>query len=156
MKSKREEIPEDLMRILEDGECAGPADESMVQELERSIGFSVPSQYRTFLLTYGAALVHGLEVYGLVNLSENEPPMWSDIRNVLRLHGLQGLPGRLIPISDDGGDYRFFLMNDENTSLGGSVIVYGPGCDGLEVTSNFYDFIRAARDGGVSSLIPGR
>lgn len=148
------ELPDDVRAIIESADCAGPAPESAVEELESALGFSVPSQYRVFLLGFGAALFHGFEIYGLASTPDDEPPMWSDVRSVLRSGDTQSLPGRLIPISDDGGDYSFFLATNEEEPSGPSpVVAYGPGCDGREVAPSFFDFIRAVSTGGVSSLL---
>jgi hypothetical protein len=57
----------------------------------------------------------------------------------------------LLPISDDGGDYKFFLHAKPGAE---GVVIYGPGLDGAEVARDFFDFLLRAAKNGVLSLVP--
>ena len=47
-----------------------------------------------------------------------------------------------IPISDDGGDYTFYLDTGKTDASGESpVIVLGPGRDGVMVSPTFVEFV---------------
>ena len=153
MSAKNRDLPDDVRSIIGSADCAGPAREIVVKELESALGYPLPAQYRAFLLAFGAALFHGFEIYGLPSQSDNEPPAWSDIRDALRTVSMQGFSGRLIPISDDGGDFSFFVAVNEGASDSSPVVAYGPGCDGREVAASFFDFIRAASKSGVASIL---
>jgi hypothetical protein len=146
------EIPERVHAILMNADCAGPAGEDLVASVESRLGKKFPKQYRAFLRQCGAALCGGFEIYGLVDAPDKgEPPTWSDLRTALRARVERGLAKDLLPISDDGGDYKFLLRTDPNSS---AVVIYGPGLDGVEVAKDFFDFVARASQEGISSLIP--
>ncbi|ODB95142.1 hypothetical protein A3197_17415 [Candidatus Thiodiazotropha endoloripes] len=154
MSIENSEFPDEIKTLLDGSDYAGPASEGAVGELEDKLGFNVPAQYRVFLLSYGAALLHGFEIYGLADTEDGEPPTWSDVRNELRPTELGGLLNRLIPISDDGGDYTFYIAStQDDESLGEPVVAYGPGVDGKEVAVSFFDFIAIAQRDGVATLL---
>jgi hypothetical protein len=146
------EIPDDVHVVMKRADYAGPASEDLVAAVEGRLGIVFPKQYRAFLRQFGAALCGGFEIYGLVDAPPTgEPPIWSDLRGYLREEVKESLAIGLLPISDDGGDYRFLLRTDPKAE---SIVVYGPGLDRVEVTNDFFDFVvRAARE-GISSLIP--
>jgi hypothetical protein len=149
------EIPEHIELAFGEADCAGPASEQLILSVEQSLGVSFPPQYRAFLRRYGAALFTGFEIYGLVDTAGNdEPPIWLDLRSALRTHKLATKAKTLIPISDDGGDYTFYLTTESTFNVPAhSVVMYGPGRDGVQVSSNFFDFVRRTASEGVSSLV---
>jgi hypothetical protein len=139
--------------LLEKADCFGPLTDEFISGVERQHGVTFPSEYRAFLLQYGAALLPGLEVYGLVPThGDGEPPVWNDLRAGLERR-LDGLPANLVPISDDGCDLRFYLSCDDGPAFG-TVLIYGPGADGERVSSGFFEFLTRAASHGISSLRP--
>jgi len=146
------DIPDSVQAVLANADCAGPASEELITGVERRLGLRFPKEYRTFLSRFGAALCNGFEVYGLVDAPDaGEPPIWSDLRGSLRKRVERSLEMSLLPISDDGGDYKFYLTTG---AASGGVVVYGPGLDGVEVAKNFFDFLTRANEEGISSLVP--
>lgn len=143
-------LSREVIRVLDDGDCAGPASDSLVKSAEDSLRVEFPAEYRNFLRQYGAALLLGVEIYGLAQRADPaEPPIWSDLRTLAR-QSVAGLPADLIPVSDDGGDYRFYLRSGNESP----VLVYGPGLNGIQVASSFSEFVLRAVKSGVSSLLP--
>ena len=64
------------------------------------------------------------------------------------------MPKGLVPISDDGGDYRFYLQcEQQQDSELGNVLVYGPGRNGVIVSRSFFEFLENAATNGIGSLI---
>jgi hypothetical protein len=61
----------------------------------------------------------------------------------------------LVPISDDGGDFKFHLSSAAGPGLG-RVLVYGPGADGKRVSRRFFEFVQRAARGSISELIPAQ
>ncbi|CAN7391417.1 SMI1/KNR4 family protein [Variovorax sp. LjRoot178] len=102
-------LPPSVAAVLDKADCSGAVSEEFISEVERRNELALPDEYRAFLLRYGAALLQGLEVYGLVpSAVEGEPPCWNDVRALLRN---SGLPSHLVPISDDGCDFSFYLSS---------------------------------------------
>ena len=100
-----------------------------------------PEEYRQFLRLCGAALVPGAQIYGLVEPSRNDPPLWIDVRTVTEL--LRGWcqagteePGYL-PISDDGMGVYFYL----DTTAAPNVEIWGigPGVR-TRISGGLYEF----------------
>ncbi len=148
-------IPGGLKIVLDNSDFSGPASEGTVEELESRLGFSFPEQYKAFLLNYGAALFQGFEIFGIAEDEDEEgPPLWSDVRSELFSSDLSEFPGRLIPISNDGSDYTFYILVKQNSESGDQpVVAYGPGVDGKEVADSFFDFIKVAQQDGIETLV---
>lgn len=141
--------------VLSEAYCPGPAPESLLTQAEQEAGISIGGEYREFLLSYGAALCRGFEIYGLFDVDEDEPPEWSDVRFAWKLSMANGFDPQLLPFSDDGGDYAFYLAIAESDSIGaGQIAVFGPGLDGVVISRNFSDFVERANDEGIQSLFP--
>lgn len=146
---------EDIGRLLEAATIAGPADEEMIHLAEAKLGVEFPRSYREFLSQYGAALCPGFSIAGLFQSHNDvEPPLWPDIvTSTLQMrrasHGM--LPQGYIPISDDGGDYTFYLntaqLGPENEC---PVVVLGPGADAVIVAEDFFAFVDRAFTGRLS------
>jgi|SRR5882672_3887126 len=149
------EIPKHIEAVLDAAECAGPASEQLISSAEQSLGVAFPPQYRAFLQHYGAALFFGFPLYGLTDRnSTSGPPKWVDLRRVARFKLPEGMPRKLIPISDNGGDYTYYLRTEAREKVGAdSAIVYGPGLDGVQVAADFFDFIEKAASQGVESFL---
>ncbi|WP_353506554.1 MULTISPECIES: SMI1/KNR4 family protein [unclassified Variovorax] len=146
-------FPAPVAALLEKGDCSGPVTEEFISEVEHQHELTFPSEYRTFLLRYGAALLPGVEVYGLVPAYvESEPPVWTDLRSQLTTRR-DRLCARLVPISDDGSDLRFYLSCADGPTFG-TVLVHGPGADEVCVSSGFFEFLERAAADGISAVVP--
>jgi hypothetical protein len=111
------------------GEIAGGVSEVDIEAAEGKLGLAFPQQYREFLRSYGAAILPGTEIFGLVDASRNDPPLWTDIREItgkLRSAGQVGAGDQcFLPISEDGTGVYFYL----NTAVAPDVEIWalGPG-----------------------------
>jgi len=137
-----EGIEEELARC----DIAGPASPKMIAAAERELGVKFPKSYRWFLVNYGAALCDGFRIAGLFEGDfEDEPPLWSNVVTLtsqLR-HASRGrFPLSYVAISDDGGDYKFFLDTSQlEREEECPVIVVGPGAVEIPVAETFIDFL---------------
>jgi hypothetical protein len=145
---------EDIADFLGGCATAGPASEEVISSAEERLGVRFPPSYRRFLAQYGAALCSGFEIAGLFIPKDDKdaPPLWSDVvvstlqrRRVARL-----LPRGHVAISDDGGDYTFYLDTARN-GLGEEcpVVALGPGVDGVVVAEDFPDFVERCFEGRI-------
>jgi hypothetical protein len=138
---------ERIKGILESADTAGPVPEERVRAGEEVLGIRFPSVYREFLLSYGAAMGSGWEVYGIdpTRTSEDEPPRFVDvIRSAIsERSGPHGRfhPRHLIQIAHDGMELGFYL--DLSKESGGEcpVLGLGPGVDLVEAAPKFVDFV---------------
>jgi len=109
------------------GEVAGGASDAEIEAAEAKLGLVFPQKYRDFLRSYGAALLPGAEIFGLVDVTRNDPPLWTDVRKVteqLRSRGQAGTEdGRFLPISEDGTGVYFYL----NTAIAPGVEIWAVG-----------------------------
>jgi hypothetical protein len=145
-------VPASVTSLLSKADVAGGASQELISFVEQQYGLKFPDQYRAFLGEYGAALLPGFEIYGLVDMGTNDgPPVWSDIRLLLERAAFRKMPASLVPISDDGGDYKFYVQCG-NPEVG-SILVYGPGRDGVIVSDSFFDFIQRALTQGLESML---
>lgn len=96
-----------------------------------------------------------MEIIGLGpgRSTDPEPPRWSHVVDVTtqRRRASRGhIPSAFIPISNDGGDYHFYIDTDKVDSCGECpVIVLGPGRDGNIVATNFVNFVELAVAGSL-------
>ncbi len=100
------------------GACS-PAD---IKRAELALGVSITGEYKEFLLNHGALIANGKSIYGLFDLSSNDPPLWDDLIDVnimLRKNNQIGSENRnFIAISDDGqGTYYFLDTKSSNTNI---------------------------------------
>lgn len=133
--------------LIKSADTLGPISEEKIKEAEIVIGIGFPPSYRRFLSKYGAALFKGFEIYGLTPPVEgDETPYWC---NVIDSHKQMvksssgNIPLGYIPISDDGGDYNFYLDGTNQNPETGEyrVVVLGPGIDGNIIANNFTEFV---------------
>jgi len=74
------DIPESVATVLNQADCSGAVSEEFISEIERQSGMAFPGEYRAYLSSYGAALLPGFELHGLVpSAIEGAPPYWTDI-----------------------------------------------------------------------------
>lgn len=138
---------EDIQHLFDAGIVAGPASEQDIESAERSLSVKFPGSYRKFLSIYGAALCSGFEIAGVFAAWRgNEPPMWSDVVAATRQkrRGSRGLiPADYVAISDDGGDYTFYLNTATRDSAAECpVVAVGPGIeDPAVVAADFAEFV---------------
>lgn len=137
---------DDLSVLFADCDVAGPASDMAIAAAENALGVRFPVSYRGFLSTYGAVLCGGLEIAGLFEGEyQDEPPLWSDVvttTNGLRRASRGGIPASYIAISDDGGEYKFYIDVSQESSTGECpVVVLGPGAEGVVVADDFLDFV---------------
>jgi hypothetical protein len=135
--------------LCRNGNVSGPIGKEAIERAEKELGVQFPAEYRELLLQYGAVLVPGLEVYGLLaepNLGA--PPMWLDVISVtkeLRGWGQVGTErNEFIPISDDGTGTYFFL--DTSKSPNTKIWVIGPGVR-KELDTDLFSFLFDAATG---------
>lgn len=123
------------------GEIAGGASDAEIEAAETKLGLVFPQKYRDFLRSYGAALLPGAEIFGLVDATRNNPPLWTDIREVteqLRSEGQVGAEdGCFLPISEDGTGIYFYLKT--STAPGVEIWAVGLGVRQL-VADDLYVF----------------
>lgn len=62
------------------GEVAGGASDDEIEAAETKLGLAFPKKYRDFLRSYGAVLLPGAEIFGLVDATRNDPSLWTSIR----------------------------------------------------------------------------
>jgi hypothetical protein len=147
---------EQIRTLLETSTLAGRVDSVAIQEAEKSLGVQFPPSYRTFISEFGAALCSGFEIAGLFDAKGNDdgPPLWSDVvASTTQRRRVSGglIPNAYVAISDDGGDYTFYIDTSRPDPLGECpVIVLGNGADAVVVAGNFFDFLRSSFDGNLS------
>jgi cell wall assembly regulator SMI1 len=135
-----------LEQLLAGATLAGPATQEAIRHAEATLGVEFPGTYKAFLARSGAALYPGFEIAGVFSQAKNgDPPLWTDVvtSTIQMRRSSRGLiPKEYVPISNDGGDYVFYL---DTARLGPEkecpVVVLGPGADARVVASNFVDFL---------------
>lgn len=146
----------DLMSLMNSATAAGPASNKMIARAEQELDIRFPPSYREFLATYGAALCPGFEIAGLFSVhDEGCPPLWMDVAiatRQMRRHSHGQIPADFVVISDDGGDFTFYLETANTNSSGECpVVVLGPGVDSVVVAQDFFDYIVLSFEGKIES-----
>jgi len=147
---------EQIKSLLASSESAGGVAVDAIREAEVKLGVRFPPSYRAFLAEYGN--IHGTpyEIAGLSHETpnDNEPPYWWDVVACnIQMRRVAGdlIPKEYVAISDDGGDYKFYLDTSRLDSQGECpVIVLGPGVDAVVVADTFFDFLGRSFDGKIS------
>ena len=133
------------------GEVAGGVSDAEIEAAETRLGVVFPQKYREFLRHYGAAILPGASIYGLVDASRNNPPLWTDIREITEELRSQAQVGaedpNYLPISDDGTGIYFYL----NTAIAPAVEIWavGPGIHKL-IADDLYAFAHKLAGGQVA------
>jgi hypothetical protein len=136
-----------MSELLQSGATvAGPASRQMIEDGETTLAVRFPPSYRHFLAAFGAALCPGFEIAGLFRTSTpDEPPLFTDVvATTLQVRrALRGeIPHEYVAISDDGGDYTFYLVSSTcSEEREAPVVVLGPGADGVVVADDLPDFV---------------
>jgi len=68
--------------LCQNGITAGAVAPSKVNHAEKSLGVVFPTEYRAFLQEFGAILVQGIEIYGIIEPNKNDPPMWQEVVDI--------------------------------------------------------------------------
>lgn len=140
----------EFKEIMSNATVAGPASEEMIQSAERQLSLQFPSEYRTFLKEYGAAMGRGFEIAGVFVEDDSGPPLWRDIvKSTERFRkAVNGtLPETLLPISDDGCGVAYYINASNRDGSSDEVVAYGPGIDGKTVARSLEEFVlKVARD----------
>jgi hypothetical protein len=137
---------DEVKQILAKTVHAGPMGEEAILAAESQLGVRLPPSYRWFLSTYGAAFGNGIDIDGLFLRGDlDECPLWTDIVGfTLRLREVSRgrMPQSLIPISGDGGDYKYYLDTSRARDDGECpIVVLGPGADGVVISEDFLEFV---------------
>jgi len=147
---------EDIGKLLATATLPGGVEDEVIRAAEVKLGVQFPPSYRLFLSRYGAALCAGFEIAGLFYAGNDDegPPLWSDVvaATLQRRRQSDGLiPDSYVPVSDDGGDYTFYLDTTCSESQGECpVVVLGPGADGVIVAEDFFEFLVRSFEGSLS------
>lgn len=144
-----------IAKLIETATLAGPVTEGMIRSAEDELQVWLPPSYREFLSSCGAALCAEFEIAGLFTASsEAEPPLWTHVVTATcedRTSSHGALASGYVHISDDGGDYTFYLDTSHPGSGGECpVVVLGPGADYVVVAEDFLDFVVRAVENRIS------
>jgi cell wall assembly regulator SMI1 len=133
---------EKFEKMCADGEVSGPCSLAAIDDAETALNVTFPQQYRDFLTNLGSGLFAGIEVYGLPDPVQNDPPIWQDVVKVtkqLREWGQAGADNpKYIPIAEDGTGVYFFI--DTAAAPGTKILAIGPGVE-REVSSDLFAFL---------------
>jgi hypothetical protein len=146
---------EDVAHVMKSSTVAGPTSDQMIEDAEKALGIRFSPSYREFLSSYGAALCGTFEIAGVFRSSDpDEPPLWTDVvgfSQQMRRASRGRIPPEYVAISDDGGDYTFYL-DGTSPRVGGEypVVVLGPGTDCVVVADSFPDFVIRSYHGVLS------
>jgi hypothetical protein len=147
---------EDIRKLLGTSTLAGGVDAIAIQAAEAKLGVRFSASYRTFLSDFGAALCTGFEIAGLFEADggDDGPPLWLNVVTfTIQKRRFSGglIPNGYVAISDDGGDYTFYLDTSRLDALGECpVVVLGPGADAVVVADDFFDFVRRFFEGSLT------
>lgn len=149
MTDQNKESKPTIGDLLEGEEYAGGVAVEVIATAERELGVRFPADYRRFLADFGSATFRGYEIWGLPQTVPADgisdgPPLWSDIlreSSMVRRASGASIPKSLIPISSDGGDFRFYLDAECSGQEHSTIRVLGPGKDGPIVGRTLVDFL---------------
>lgn len=130
-----------FLDMMAQAECVGPVSSEVVDAAEAELELAFPDQYRDFVQGYGAALLPGAELYGVVTQARSDPPVWVDVRQMTRALRQQGQAGAedisYLPVSEDGTGIYFYF--NTRASPGTEIWAVGPGVHRL-VSKDFHEF----------------
>ena len=145
-------IDHDFRALCQKGISAGPVSIESIRNAETVLGVEFPAHYIEFLKEFGAVLLEGVEIFGLVDPGENDPPMWQDVVDVtIQLRGWNQAGSErknFIPISEDGtGVYYYLETGQANVS---NVWAVGQGVEKM-VAENLHQFTLNSISGKLES-----
>jgi hypothetical protein len=156
MRPNEASVQSRIRQAVGDFPCAGAVADAVIDAAEEELGLRFPVSYRIFLSCFGSAWLAPYEIAGLGGGRHTgpEPPRWQhvvDATVLLRRALGGGIPVEYVAISDDGGDYKFYLDTGNLNALGEApVIVLGPGRDAVVIAASFVEFIERAATGQLS------
>jgi hypothetical protein len=143
-----------LNQVIRAPNFSGPVAEPEIAGAEEALHVRFPTSYRIFLKHFGAAwLPSSFELAGLclARCTDREPPLWShviDVTERMRRASRGRIPKDYLRVSDDGGDFAFYLDTGNTDARGESpVVVLGPGRDSIILAHSFLEFVELASSG---------
>jgi hypothetical protein len=134
--------------LCSSGLTPGAAPLTIIAEAESRLGVTFPDEYRDFLGEFGALLAQGIEIYGLLSLELNDPPMWQSVvevtQNLKEMKQAGTERTALVPVSDDGMGVYFFM--DTTFAKNAEVLAIGPGVE-RKVANKLDEFALALASG---------
>jgi len=115
-----------------------------IKAAEIRLGLVFPPSYRMYLSYFGASIGSGFVVYGLPP-ETGDQPLWVDaVSQTLKDRSIASIPCQYLAVSDDGGDYRFYLKCSlSDSTVEAPVVMWGPGLSfGKIVYGSFLDFAK--------------
>lgn len=114
---------------------AGNRSEVLVSRAEKALGIKFSSQYRKFVLEYGAGSIGAEEIYGVVKDNFNNSSVPDGIWFTLTERKEINMPENLIVICDTGSD-EFFCLDFKRINKDGEppVVVFVPGVENRHQT----------------------
>lgn len=143
---------DEVRHIFENATVAGPASTESVASATDQLKVTFPKSYLRFLESFGAAMCDGFEIAGVFFVENpTQTSLWQDVVTKTRQskrYAFDSIPAGYVAISDDGCDVSYYLATAQMDSDGECpVVALGPGIDGVEVASDFVQFIALlARD----------
>ena len=141
-----------MLEILASCDVAGPASSELLASAEQQLGLPFPAAYRQFLQTYGAALGHGFRIAGVFAPPDPDAcPYWDSVVDSTlstRRVSKGRIPHSYLSVSDDGGDFSYYLDTQQpTTDAECAFVVLGPGAHDVVVARTFAEFVvRLATD----------
>jgi len=137
-----------MAAILDSDRMAGSVDAARVDATEAALGVRFPHSYRLFLLNFGAGPCRHYEIFG-IDPNPDEVDGSSVHIDVLQMNrDFRGvvadppLPASFLNISDDGGDFEFFLDTARPTSdRECPVVAIGPSGEANVIADSFVRFL---------------
>ena len=109
---------------------AGSNSEVLVSKAEKALGIMFSSQYRKFVLDYGAGSIGAEEIYGIVDEDFENSSIPNGIWFTLTERQEIEIPENLLVICDRGNDEFFCLdFNKKNKDGEPPVVVFVPGVE---------------------------
>lgn len=153
---KLEPIAAEILQIAKsredefEADFFGPVSDDVIGAAELELGLQFPETYRAFLREFGAAWMIGYDFSGLPDTrnTDNTPRVYDHVVDSTKEDWKGpdwrgGVPKSYIHVSEDGGDYRFYIDTAQRDARGECpVVAWGPGADGTVVASDFLEFVR--------------
>lgn len=142
INSKDYEYIQDLIEQFEDDIDFGDGVlESWINSAESRLGFSLPTSYKWWLLTYGGGEIYGDEIYSLYGPSDDKAIYSGDIVYQYEINVKNGYFSKdQLPILNvNGDDYYFDLSFERDDS---EYPVYSTQMSDTKYADNFLEFLK--------------
>ncbi|MFN3688931.1 SMI1/KNR4 family protein [Salinarimonas sp.] len=131
--------------LCQQGISPGPASEESIRSIETQLGIRFPRDYREFLQEFGACILDGLEIYGIIE-RDMDQQLWQNVGQVAQHFyefDLNYKNRALIPITEDGtGCYSCINANKSRET---EIVAIGPGVDSV-ISYEFFEFVLALKE----------